>query len=212
MPAAERLPAVECLMSPLEPLCYEVVSRFLEHGARAAEVGSYSGGSACILWHAMRRGGKDVVLACHDLFRPFEIDGERRDIEPIFDANTEAWGVRALKVKGDSKVTHAIHQDGSLDYCFIDGDHSFEGALADIRNFLPKLKPGGWLVIQDCIGDVVRAAEAANLGGAGMHMLHIPPPYGHHVLVCHRDKAALAAYEDLLRQAISAAGPLMARG
>mmetsp|Transcript_183624 Transcript_183624/g.582459 ORF Transcript_183624/g.582459 Transcript_183624/m.582459 type:complete len:219 (+) Transcript_183624:163-819(+) len=30
--------------------------------------------------------------------------------------------------------------DGSLDFVFVDGDHSFEGALLDITMFLPKLK------------------------------------------------------------------------
>jgi len=35
--------------------------------------------------------------------------------------------------------------DGSLDFVFIDGDHSFEGVCADIRAWLPKVADGGWI-------------------------------------------------------------------
>ena len=34
-------------------------------------------------------------------------------------------------------------EDNSLDFIFIDGDHSYEGASKDFRNFLPKVKSGG---------------------------------------------------------------------
>ena len=64
-------------------------------------------------------------------------------------------------MKGDSKKTCEVHRDGSLDYVFVDGDHSYEGALADIRNFLPKLKKGGWMFIQDGTDGVKQAVEDA---------------------------------------------------
>jgi len=34
-------------------------------------------------------------------------------------------------------------EDESLDFIFIDGDHSYEGALRDFKNFYPKVKKGG---------------------------------------------------------------------
>lgn len=36
-------------------------------------------------------------------------------------------------------------EDGSLDFVFIDAEHSYEGCLADINAWVPKLKPGGLL-------------------------------------------------------------------
>lgn len=33
----------------------------------------------------------------------------------------------------------------SLDFVFIDGDHSFSGVVADIVAWLPKIKTGGWI-------------------------------------------------------------------
>jgi len=36
-------------------------------------------------------------------------------------------------------------KDGSLDFVFIDGDHSYAGCLADIKLWLPKVKQGGFI-------------------------------------------------------------------
>ena len=189
---------VECLMSPYEPHVYCTLASLLPDGARAAEVGCFKGGSACILWHAMQRRGKRLDLWCHDLFEPFRIRDDVVDVEACFDASVATWGVEAHKVKGDSKATHAVHPDASLDYCFIDGDHTFEGAAADIRNFLPKMKPDGWLVIQDSHGEVAAALEA-ELGPTEWRGMLIKPPFGHFVTVCHRDPKALEAFGNALQ-------------
>jgi len=36
-------------------------------------------------------------------------------------------------------------KDESLDYAFIDGDHSYEGVKRDITLWWPKVKKGGWI-------------------------------------------------------------------
>ncbi len=38
---------------------------------------------------------------------------------------------------------------GSLDFAFVDGDHTYEGCIEDIRAWLPKLKPSGLLCGHD---------------------------------------------------------------
>lgn len=37
---------------------------------------------------------------------------------------------------------------------YVDGDHTYEGALHDFRTFGPKIVPGGWLVADDAGGDL----------------------------------------------------------
>lgn len=48
--------------------------------------------------------------------------------------------------------------DGSLDFVFIDADHSEQGCRADIAAWAPKLKPTGWIMGHDINWPGVRAA------------------------------------------------------
>lgn len=192
---AEGRPDIECLMCPMEPTLYDAACELLPDRARGAEVGCFKGGSACIVWFGMLRRGKSMVMACHDLFAPFDLNGATVDVEAAFDASQAAWGFDGIKVKGDSKVTHAIHQDGSLDYVFIDGDHSYEGAAADIANFWPKVKPDGFMLVQDTVpGQGVERAVHELLA----HVPHflVEPPHSHYVIVACRDAARLRALRE----------------
>jgi hypothetical protein len=49
-------------------------------------------------------------------------------------------------------------EDESLDFIFIDGDHSFEAALKDFQNYYPKVKKGGIFGGHDIQLDSVRNA------------------------------------------------------
>ncbi len=202
--------AVECLMTQYEPVVYDTLAGFVPaSGARLAEAGSFRGGSAAVLWHGLRRRGRDAgaVLACHDVFEPFSLGADTVDIEAEFDATVRAWGIEgAVKVKGDSKRTAGVHAPGSLDYVFVDGDHTYAGALGDLRAFAPALRPGGWLVVQDCVGDVAAALATFFESEAGWHRVEITPPDGHFVSVCHRDPEALQSFAAALREALGRAG------
>jgi len=52
--------------------------------------------------------------------------------------------IRARSVDAAARVP-----DGSLDFVFIDADHSYEGCAADIRAWLPKVRAGGILCGHD---------------------------------------------------------------
>lgn len=199
---------VECLMSPLEPLVYDTVCAFLPDNTRAAEVGSFVGGSCCVVSHGMRRRGKRLDLFCHDLFEPFELNGTVVDINKRFDEGVARWGFSPTKVEGKSQDTAAIHPDASLDYCFVDGDHAYEGALADLASYAPKVKPDGWLVVQDCIDDVARAVQDSLLCDAGeWNAVMVQPPHGHYVLVCNRDAGLVDRFMKALDTVLSGRDP-----
>ncbi len=42
-----------------------------------------------------------------------------------------------------------IAEEAPFDWVFIDGDHSAEGVLSDVRLVLPLMKPGGLLLLHD---------------------------------------------------------------
>lgn len=61
-------------------------------------------------------------------------------------------------LKMDTDDAARIVEDNSLDFVFIDADHSTEGVLNDIKNWLPKLKDTGWLLGDDIDWDSVKTA------------------------------------------------------
>lgn len=56
-----------------------------------------------------------------------------------------ASGGRAVVLKMSSVEAARQINDGSMDFVFLDGDHSYEGLKADIEAWLPKVRKGGWL-------------------------------------------------------------------
>jgi hypothetical protein len=39
--------------------------------------------------------------------------------------------------------------DNYFDWVYVDGDHSYEAVISDLRNWWPKIRPGGWLAGDD---------------------------------------------------------------
>ncbi len=57
----------------------------------------------------------------------------------------EFAGDRAVIMRMFSHEAVKKIQDGSLDFVFIDGDHSYTGVSTDIKMWLCKIKKGGWI-------------------------------------------------------------------
>lgn len=58
---------------------------------------------------------------------------------------TKFAGQRGRVLRMRSAEAAAVIGDGVLDFVFIDADHSYDGCMADILAWAPKLKPGGLL-------------------------------------------------------------------
>lgn len=57
--------------------------------------------------------------------------------------------------------------DDSLDFIFIDADHKTAGVTADIQNWLPKVKAGGWITGHDWTNSQVQPVVKKLLGHLG---------------------------------------------
>ena len=67
-----------------------------------------------------------------------------------FKAKYEKDG-RVVILKMQSSAAHNYIPDKSLDFIYIDADHTYEGVRSDLENYWPKLKPGGILAGHDYI-------------------------------------------------------------
>ena len=67
--------------------------------------------------------------------------------------NLKKFGERVTFMKGTSvekaNQLSQIMPDDKIDFCYIDGDHTFEGVYVDIRAWLPKLRIGGIIAGHD---------------------------------------------------------------
>jgi SAM-dependent methyltransferase len=68
------------------------------------------------------------------------------------------FGKRANIIKGFSSDAAIDFEDNSLDFVFIDGDHSYDGCKGDICSWLRKIRPGGLICGHDINWPGVRQA------------------------------------------------------
>ncbi len=106
-----------------------------QHGwTRGVELGVDKG----ILFRMLLEGCPDLHLTGVDLFP----DAERsRRVLPA--AGLYADRARVLEMSTTDAAAEI--EDASLDFVFIDADHSHDAVMADIAAWQPKVKPGGWI-------------------------------------------------------------------
>lgn len=117
-------------------------------GGCIAEVGAEFGMSASLFC----KGAKpDVQIYSIDLFPGDLLKQHRHNL--VTAGFGTRFDTRSMQIKGDSKVIGAKWLDNNMpliDLCFIDGDHSYNGAKADALIWSPLVKVGGYIAFHDC--------------------------------------------------------------
>jgi len=157
------------------PEVYAAEAARLPPNAVAVEVGSWLGRSTALFASLLRDGGRtDVTFysvdwglgntdKAADVCQPALTAGGR-SVAGQLAANLHACGVADYVYQLVATSTHAarLFADASVDFAFIDANHTYESALEDIKAWWPKIKPGGAMAGHDydCHWpDVVRAVE-----------------------------------------------------
>ena len=103
------------------------------------EIGVQSGGSL-ILWHEWFTNAKivgiDISVSCLNDYQNVSLGREFPRIEIIIS-------------DGYDKAVADAHTDNSYDYIIDDGPHSLESMKMAIELWMPKIKEGGKLIIED---------------------------------------------------------------
>jgi predicted O-methyltransferase YrrM len=120
----------------------QMASRTFPH---LVEVGVYTGQSAAFLGVELVNRGVDARLDLVDLF----VDGGSAAI--VLDRLKPVSSVIGRASAGYSWEVAKLYDDASLDFCFIDANHSYECVARDIDAWKPKVKRGGILAGHDYI-------------------------------------------------------------
>lgn len=118
-----------------------------------AEIGSWKGRSTTLLGLAIRdRGEADCRLHAIDPHQG--VPGEGQSLE-AFRRNvrfTPAHRVVNELVLTSDEALDVLRSAGvQLRLLFVDGAHDEESVLADLRGYVPLVRPGGVVVLHDCV-------------------------------------------------------------
>ena len=124
-----------------------LLSLVRQHGWRkGAEIGVLNGST---FFHLLDNVSDLEMIAVDKWAEDNPIYGDLRPVGEEFRRRAEAFGDRVAILQGHSAdMAHDV-KDGSLDFIFIDGDHSTEAARADIAAWMPKVRKGGKVIGHD---------------------------------------------------------------
>lgn len=126
----------------------EILNEYAKGTDLIIEVGTFLGGTADTFLSAM-----DGRLVCVDTFRGLLADDHFRVTREaallmVVD-RLDRFGDRVTIIIGESTVVASTFRPESADRVFLDGAHDYESVVADIRAWLPVVKPDGLLVGHD---------------------------------------------------------------
>ena len=119
----------------------------------ALEIGTARGGT---LFLFCRFADPDALIISVDLPEGEFGGGYRKWRHGIYERFASS-GQTILLIRADSHSPATLDQvkgalgERSLDFLFIDGDHSYEGAKRDFEMYLPLVRPGGLVALHDIV-------------------------------------------------------------
>ena len=128
---------------------------------RIVEIGSWKGQTALLFAMMVSKHENGVVYCCDLGFGSYygvhyglEVGtGIVREYGKFYEASPYAKHIKELAGNThDPAYIERVHNEvglGTIDFMFIDGDHSYEGVKADFYNFFPLVKSGGYIAFHD---------------------------------------------------------------
>lgn len=121
----------------------------MRRGQTYVEIGSYLGSSACFISRGIRLTRRSrAILYCVDTWMNDAMTEGQRDTYLEFIDKTLSYSdiISPLRMRSEEAVASV---PGKVDFLFVDGDHSYEGVVADIKSWFPKLSTGALVVFHD---------------------------------------------------------------
>jgi len=119
------------------------------------EIGSWKGRSSVFMAEKIKESGKNIEFYVIDTFEGTENEHEEYDeiknksLYDVYLKNIDPVKSYIKTIRGSSLDVHSQFGDNSIDFLFIDGDHTYKGVRNDLRNWFPKVKSGGIIAGHD---------------------------------------------------------------
>lgn len=121
------------------------------------EVGSWRGRSSAFMAVEIINSGLDIRFDCVDTWQGTSNETAHTEDPAVIQGTLYEEFITAMKpveghyhaVRMPSVAAADLYSDHSLDFVFIDADHSYEACRSDIIAWLPKVRPGGILAGHD---------------------------------------------------------------
>jgi hypothetical protein len=138
-------------------------------GSHFVEIGSWKGRSSSYMAVEICNSGKDIKFDCVDTWDGSDVHKDPNSwcFDPIclkkdglyieFLKNVKPVNHIINPIRSSSTSASELYDDESLDFVFIDGDHSYEGVKEDIENWIRKVKVGGIIAGHDYITEDIHS-------------------------------------------------------
>lgn len=124
------------------------LARGLNKSVKALEIGSYLGASTCYIAAAI--SCNHGHLFCVDTWENQTMPEGERDTFAEFKQNTAGAKAYITTVRKNSNDLTVSDFVDSLDFVFIDGDHSYRGVKNDYQKVNSWISEGGIIAFHDC--------------------------------------------------------------
>lgn len=131
---------------------YAEIAEWIPDGGTWVEVGVYAGKSFSFGIIECLNLGKKVNFFAVDIFPDEWIYAKREDgltVQDKFDIGTEPLTGHFQTIAKPSVEAAQEFEDGSIDFVFIDGDHTYPSVANDLNAWVRKVRPGGIIAGHD---------------------------------------------------------------
>lgn len=157
---------VELLLKDTKEEAFERNNELNEEGMKDepkflyVEIGSYLGCSSILMASILPPAS---MIYAHDIWvdttngETLEEEGDPpKEIDNYFykfydNIRNRGLEKNVIPIRGNSAYTLGIHHIGSITMGFIDGDHSYQGVMRDLKSIYPLVKSGGIILVHDVI-------------------------------------------------------------
>jgi predicted O-methyltransferase YrrM len=132
---------------------------------RMVEIGSYQGESTTLFAHIFQPKELYAVDPFVNGYDDYDgsSTGDFTNVIHNFEERIKKFScIKHIKDFSYGAVTK--FEDNSLDFVYVDGDHTYDGVVRDIKLYLPKIKSGGFIAGHDLGKETVTKAIKNQLG------------------------------------------------